>query len=124
VLGGGLTGLTTAYYLTKFLPEAKITIYEGSGRLGGWIDTETVEVRSATGDKGTVRFERGARTVQPKTSLQNWDDAAFMELVGCFHSGIFPPRCKMIISLTACGNDRCATSSPRTAGSGSSHRIA
>src|SRR4051812_12891129 len=40
VLGGGLTGLTTAYYLAEFLPSANITVYETSTRLGGWIDTE------------------------------------------------------------------------------------
>lgn len=65
------------------MPNAKVTVYEGSGRMGGWIDTETVEVTGSDGTKGTVRFERGARTVQPKTSLQNWDDLAFYELVGC-----------------------------------------
>ncbi|OIW34567.1 Protoporphyrinogen oxidase [Coniochaeta ligniaria NRRL 30616] len=80
VLGGGLTGLSTAWYLTKFMPEAKVTIYEGSGRMGGWIDSETVEVTGADGTKGTVVFERGARLVQPKTGVQNWDDIAFFEL--------------------------------------------
>lgn len=64
------------------MPEAKVTIYEGSGRYGGWIDTERVGVTAADGTKGTVVFERGARLVQPKTSLQNWDDLAYYELVG------------------------------------------
>ena len=85
VIGGGLTGLSTAWFLTKFMPEAKVTVYEGSGRMGGWIDTEehAVEIPGATGEKkhGVIRFERGARLVQPKTSLQNWDDVAFYELV-------------------------------------------
>lgn len=86
VLGGGLTGLTTAWYLTKFIPDVKVTIYEGSGRYGGWIDSERVEVTAADGTKGTVVFERGARLVQPKTSLQSWDDVPFYEMVGCILS--------------------------------------
>lgn len=65
------------------MPEAEVAIYEGSGRMGGWIDSERVDVTAADGTKGTVVFERGARVVQPKTGIQNWDDAAFFELVGC-----------------------------------------
>lgn len=76
-----MTGLTTAWYLTRFMPTAKVTIYEGSGRLGGWIDTETVEVKGERGQKGTIRFERGARMVKPY-ALSKWDDVAFYELVG------------------------------------------
>jgi oxygen-dependent protoporphyrinogen oxidase len=76
-----MTGLTTAYYLTKFVPEAKITLYEASGRLGGWIDTEKVEVRTADGEKGTVLFERGARSVLAQHSQYKWDDLVLYELV-------------------------------------------
>jgi oxygen-dependent protoporphyrinogen oxidase len=82
VLGGGLTGLTTAYYLTKFLPDARVTIYEASNRLGGWVDTEQVAVKTPDGKKGTVRFERGARVVSPLfNSLARWDDLVLYELV-------------------------------------------
>lgn len=82
VLGGGLTGLTTAYYLAKKLPStAKITLYEGSERLGGWIRTEKVPV-DVDGKKGVVSFERGPRSL---TSLaQNtwrYDDLVFYDLV-------------------------------------------
>ncbi|KAB5580183.1 hypothetical protein GE09DRAFT_1081239 [Coniochaeta sp. 2T2.1] len=80
VIGGGLTGLSTAWFLTKFMPEAKVTIYEGSGRVGGWIDTEERPVEVPGGKQGVIRFERGARMVQPKMTLQNWDDIAFYEL--------------------------------------------
>lgn len=82
VLGGGLTGLTTAYYLAKHLPStAKITLYEGSERLGGWIKTEKVPVEVET-VKGTVTFERGPRSL---TSLSGnywrYDDLVFYDLV-------------------------------------------
>ncbi len=81
VLGGGLTGLTTAYYLTKFLPSAKITLYERSGRLGGWIDTEKVEVESESGTVGHTLFERGARSVSPQHSQPKYDDLVLYDLV-------------------------------------------
>lgn len=84
VLGGGLTGLTTAWYLTRFLPEAKITIYEASDRLAGWIDNETVPVRTADGEEGTVSFQRGARVLQgmhAAKSMPRFDDLVFYEMV-------------------------------------------
>lgn len=60
VLGGGITGLTSAYYLAKNMPNAKITIYEGSERLGGWLRTKHVDVGN-----GNVVFEQGPRTLRP-----------------------------------------------------------
>jgi oxygen-dependent protoporphyrinogen oxidase len=35
VVGGGITGLTAAYRLSKLLPDAEIELFEGSDRLGG-----------------------------------------------------------------------------------------
>jgi len=61
VLGAGLTGLTAAYYVRKYLPHARVTVYESSPRLGGWVDTERIEVETAQGGAGYVLFERGAR---------------------------------------------------------------
>jgi oxygen-dependent protoporphyrinogen oxidase len=60
VLGSGITGLATAYYLTQFAPDVKITLYEGSDRLGGWMQSKHVEVKG-----GTVVFEQGPRTLLP-----------------------------------------------------------
>lgn len=82
VVGGGLTGLTTAYYLTKQLPStAKITLYEGSDRLGGWIQTDRVPV-DVDGVKGTVSFERGPRTLSSlHTSSWRFDDLILYDLV-------------------------------------------
>lgn len=60
VLGGGITGLSTAYYLSREFPNAKITLYEGSERLGGWLRSTPVEVEG-----GTVLFEGGPRTLRP-----------------------------------------------------------
>lgn len=60
VLGSGVTGLTTAYYLTQFAPNMKVTIYEGSDRLGGWLQSKHIDVRG-----GQVVFEQGPRTLRP-----------------------------------------------------------
>lgn len=81
VLGGGLTGLTTAYYLTRFNPDAKITIYESQARVGGWIDTEQVEVTTLAGTDETISFERGARVVSPQTTLTRYEDFVLYDLV-------------------------------------------
>lgn len=81
VLGGGLTGLTTAYYLTRFNPDAKVTIYESQDRVGGWIDTEQVEVTTLAGTEETISFERGARVVSPQTSLTRYEDFVLYDLV-------------------------------------------
>src|SRR5271168_2277268 len=40
ILGGGITGLASAHYLARELPKAQITLYEGSGRLGGWLQSK------------------------------------------------------------------------------------
>ncbi|KAK1834837.1 Protoporphyrinogen oxidase, partial [Podospora conica] len=78
VLGGGLTGLVTAYRLAKLLPKTKITLYEASSRLGGWVDTEEIK-----DDQGrTILFERGARMVQiPREGSSKFDDVPFYHLI-------------------------------------------
>lgn len=82
VIGGGLTGLTTAYYLAKQLPpSASITLYESSDRLGGWIRTDRVPV-DVGGVKGTVSFERGPRTLTSlKGNTWRFDDLVLYDLV-------------------------------------------
>lgn len=81
VLGGGLTGLATAYYLTRFHPHANITIYESQDRVGGWIDTEQVEVTTLAGTDETISFERGARVVSPQSTLTRYEDFVLYDLV-------------------------------------------
>lgn len=60
VLGGGITGLATAYFLTQQVPRAKITLYEAGDRIGGWLESRRVEVEG-----GSVLFEKGPRTLRP-----------------------------------------------------------
>ncbi|KAG6255109.1 hypothetical protein E4U23_004913 [Claviceps purpurea] len=93
VVGGGLTGLTTAYYLAKQLPStAKITLYEGSDRLGGWIKTDRVPV-DVDGVKGTVSFERGPRTLSSlHTSTWRFDDLVLYDMALDLGLELFTPR--------------------------------
>ena len=60
ILGGGITGLAAAFYLSKLLPEVRITLFEGSSRLGGWLHSKQVDVGN-----GHVVFEQGPRTLRP-----------------------------------------------------------
>ena len=62
ILGGGITGLASAYYLSKELPSARITLYEASDRMGGWLQSKHVDVGN-----GKVVFEQGPRTLRPRT---------------------------------------------------------
>jgi hypothetical protein len=63
VLGGGITGLASAYYLSRRLPKAKIVLFERSSRLGGWVHSKKVEVAN-----GKVVFEQGPRSLRPSTA--------------------------------------------------------
>jgi myosin-crossreactive antigen len=64
IVGGGISGLSTAYYLSErwkgtYFRTPKVTIYESSDQLGGWIGTEKL----GTPDGGYVRVEKGPRTL-------------------------------------------------------------
>jgi oxygen-dependent protoporphyrinogen oxidase len=43
IIGGGIAGLSAAYYATKKLPNAEITLIEADSRWGGKISTERVD---------------------------------------------------------------------------------
>lgn len=60
VLGGGITGLASAYFLSKSLPNARITLFEASSRLGGWLHSKQVDVTN-----GSIVFEQGPRNLRP-----------------------------------------------------------
>ncbi|KAF5300067.1 hypothetical protein FQA39_LY11259 [Lamprigera yunnana] len=57
VLGGGISGLSAAYYLRKKFPFQKITLLEATNRIGGWI--------KSTSHEGYI-FEQGPRTIRPQ----------------------------------------------------------
>ncbi|KAI1003586.1 hypothetical protein K3495_g4619 [Podosphaera aphanis] len=59
ILGGGISGLATAHYLTKENPDVRVTIYEGSHRLGGWLNSECVDLGN-----GSIILESGPRSLR------------------------------------------------------------
>ncbi|KAJ1820027.1 oxygen-dependent protoporphyrinogen oxidase, partial [Coemansia sp. RSA 2598] len=74
VLGGGITGLSTAWYLAQRLPQSVgIRLVEGSSRLGGWVRTD----RRQAGDVSFIA-EKGPRTLRTGSSREA---LAVLELV-------------------------------------------
>ncbi|KAJ1665945.1 oxygen-dependent protoporphyrinogen oxidase [Coemansia sp. RSA 1813] len=74
VLGGGISGLSTAWYLSQRLPpNVKVQLIEGSSRLGGWVWSE---VRQAGG--ASFLAEKGPRTLRTGNSREA---LAVLELV-------------------------------------------
>ncbi|KAH0560818.1 protoporphyrinogen oxidase [Cotesia glomerata] len=57
ILGGGISGLSAAFYALENPRLGALTLFEASERLGGWIRTK----RSPSG----ATFEKGPRTVRP-----------------------------------------------------------
>lgn len=58
ILGGGVSGLATAHYLRRLAPQAaRVTVLEGSDRVGGWLHSQRVD---------GFLFERGARGLRPR----------------------------------------------------------
>ncbi|POW12942.1 hypothetical protein PSTT_04186 [Puccinia striiformis] len=72
ILGGGLAGLTSAYYLSKQLPQSnnprQITVWEKENRFGGWVQSSRIEDNNLAEKNGTGSFvfESGPRSVRPK----------------------------------------------------------
>ena len=71
VLGGGITGLATAFHLSRRIPQAKITLVDDQDRVGGWMRSERVELGQG---KGHMVLEAGPRTLLPRSQ-------ALLELV-------------------------------------------
>jgi oxygen-dependent protoporphyrinogen oxidase len=62
VLGGGIAGLSSAYFASREFPNCKITLYESGNETGGWIKSKRVQVPG-----GHVLFESGPRTLRNAT---------------------------------------------------------
>jgi oxygen-dependent protoporphyrinogen oxidase len=62
VLGGGVAGLSSAYFVSKEFPNSKITIFEAGNETGGWIKSKRVDVPG-----GDIIFEAGPRTLRNAT---------------------------------------------------------
>ncbi|KAI8972885.1 Protoporphyrinogen oxidase [Trametes punicea] len=68
IIGGGLSGLSAAFHLSRRFPPhsgARITLVEKSNRLGGWVHSERVRVKDQHGRQADVLLESGPRTLRP-----------------------------------------------------------
>lgn len=69
VLGGGISGLTSAYRLAQHLPKDRynIVLLEHQNRLGGWIRSERIALPTADGaaQNVTALIEQGPRSIRP-----------------------------------------------------------
>lgn len=75
VLGGGISGLSTAYYLARLAPKTtKILLLEGKERVGGWIQSRRVSPgqynapppKEINDTKDSILFESGPRSLRPE----------------------------------------------------------
>ncbi|KAF2711386.1 Protoporphyrinogen oxidase [Pleomassaria siparia CBS 279.74] len=60
IIGGGISGLSSAHFVAKEFPNSKITIFDSQEESGGWLRSRRVEVPG-----GDVIFEYGPRTLRP-----------------------------------------------------------
>ncbi|XP_022286614.2 protoporphyrinogen oxidase-like [Crassostrea virginica] len=92
VLGGGIAGLSSTFFLSRLaLPSvSKIVLIEGSNRLGGWIQTERLE--NGTILEGGPRSFRSGGRVEAKT-------LELIEMLGLKDDIIKVPREKMVRRL-------------------------
>ena len=77
VVGGGITGLSAAFHLSRRFPPrtgTRITLVESSPRLGGWVRSERVRIKDPNGREADVLLESGPRTLRPNSK-------AILELV-------------------------------------------
>lgn len=65
VLGGGLSGLSSAFHLSRRFPDLFVTLVEKNSRLGGWVSSERVHVRDEQGHSAEMILESGPRTLRP-----------------------------------------------------------
>ncbi|KAI0021024.1 Protoporphyrinogen oxidase [Xylariomycetidae sp. FL0641] len=83
VLGGGLTGLTTAHYLARAAPDSRIVLYDAANTLGGWVEAEAVKVPGAAPSHydGHVLFQHGPRMLRSSITSSKYDDLVFFDVV-------------------------------------------
>ncbi|KAI0146800.1 hypothetical protein BJ166DRAFT_582953 [Pestalotiopsis sp. NC0098] len=81
VLGGGITGLTAAHYLARNAPNAHITLYEASDRLGGWIEGVRTNLDTVEGHDGEVLMQRGPRMLRSGATSNKYDDLVLYDVL-------------------------------------------
>ena len=80
MLGGGLSGLSSAYHLSKRFPKSQVVLLEKQSQLGGWVRSERVSLPELG---ASVLLEGGPRTLRPNND-------SVLELVSESHHTWFP----------------------------------
>lgn len=62
MLGGGLSGLSSAYHLSRRFPKSQIVLLEKQSQLGGWVRSDRVSLPELG---ASVLLEGGPRTLRP-----------------------------------------------------------
>ena len=72
VLGGGISGLASALYLTRALKSSsqlskqwKIVLIEKENRLGGWVKSQRISLKGDGEKAETALLESGPRSLRP-----------------------------------------------------------
>ncbi|KAF1957964.1 Protoporphyrinogen oxidase [Byssothecium circinans] len=60
IIGGGITGLTTAYYSAKQYPSAQLTLFESKKEFGGVIESRAIHLKDGT----TALCQLGPKTLR------------------------------------------------------------
>jgi oxygen-dependent protoporphyrinogen oxidase len=60
ILGGGISGLATTYYLSRKFPNARLLLIESDHRVGGWVHSEDHPVEGTS-----LLCEYGPRSIRP-----------------------------------------------------------
>jgi oxygen-dependent protoporphyrinogen oxidase len=75
ILGGGLTGLSAAFHLSRRFPAAHITLLNKDIQFGGWVHSSRAKLTLKDGRETSVLLEAGPRTLKPNSK-------SVLELVG------------------------------------------
>jgi hypothetical protein len=94
VLGGGISGLATAFFALALhearrggaAPRPRVTVYEAGARAGGWVDTRAVGGAGARGE--AVRFEVGPHTLRVGPSFESRVTVALVRPRPCLPCGV------------------------------------
>lgn len=65
ILGGGLTGLSSAFHLARRFPSTRIILLERQKVLGGWVQSKRVTLNVPNGGQAELLIEAGPRTLRP-----------------------------------------------------------
>ena len=89
ILGGGITGLSAAYYIRKKFGQAlRVVIFEKSDRVGGWIKT--------VHRQGGIYYETGPRSFRP-VGLTGLNTLDFVEELGLDKTVLYVPRSSPVV---------------------------